>query len=93
MLCVSLETNAQGFLLNDTTYCTSVEEIEGWANDKIVLKAEKEYLKTQLAVERVGSENLKKDLNAIRRKLFWLKFRTPAIGVISLLTGYGVGRL
>ena len=93
MLCGSYESRGQGYLLNDTTYCTSVEEIESWANSKLVLQAEKEYLKQQLAVERTDNKQTKKDLNAIRKQLFFIKSKNYLTGLAAALVGFGIGKI
>ena len=93
-------SNAQTFLLNDSTICTSIENVQETAQRILILEAKIEaYQKAlentvndskerdQLIEERKQSE---KQLKQIKRKLRWQKVKTPFFSIISFFAGYYV---
>jgi len=93
-------SSAQTFLLNDSTVCTSIENVKETAQRILILEAKIEaYQKAlensvndseernQLIEERKQSE---KELKKIKRRLFWQKVKTPFLSTISFFVGYFV---
>ena len=88
---MNLDGNCQTFMLNDSTVCTSTENVLRTANEKATLKAQKTYLLNKvkqgqhLAVE---NKDLKHDLNATRRRLLLARISKPVYFFLGALTVY-----
>lgn len=84
-------------MLNDSTFCTDTSEVIDWGNKLKVLRAEKDYLKEQLAVVRVQYSNssqetaaVKDQLKAVRRELFRKNLKSKLdIAIAAAVFGYG----
>jgi mRNA degradation ribonuclease J1/J2 len=88
--------SAKTFLLNDTTICTSTDNVISTANRVNVLELQNAYLKKELVEERTSNDfNRKENLELIkavrqtRRKLFFEKWvKKPVVAVVSVGIGY-----
>jgi len=88
-------------MLNDSTVCTSVDNIQETAQRILILEAKIEAYKyaiektindskerDQLLIEKKETEN---ELKKTKRRLFWSKIKTPTLSTLSFIIGLKLG--
>lgn len=93
MLFGSLDGRCQSdtYLLNDSTVCTSITNVQKTAQRVLILEEQLEYLKEHINEDLANYDELLRlefELKKAKKKIFWGKIKTPTFSILSFLTGF-----
>ena len=78
-------------MLNDSTVCTSIINVQKTAQRVLILEAQLDYLKEHINEDISNAEKvqaMESELKKLKRKLFWSKVKTPTFSILSFLSGF-----